>query len=73
VTYEGKNCEASIQLLLGNSSANMLGARQQLRNMQQWSKLEAMFSMRAVLIVTNATILEMLVELCSMRSLRKGT
>jgi hypothetical protein len=40
------------QPLLGNSFANMSVARQQLRNMQQWSHWEAVFSKRSVPIAT---------------------
>jgi hypothetical protein len=43
---QGKNCEASRGQLPRNDSANTPIARQQIRNTQQWSNWEAVFSPR---------------------------
>jgi hypothetical protein len=57
--------------LLGNDSANTVLAREQIRNTEQWSKWETVFSTRSVLQLRDATIDELLGEVFSMRSLTR--
>jgi hypothetical protein len=56
------------QPLLGNGSANTPIVRQQIHNMQQWSNWEAVFSMRFMQYLHDATIEELLEEVFSVWS-----
>jgi hypothetical protein len=67
---QGKNCEASRQLLLGNGSANTPVSRQQIRNTQQWSNWEV-FSTRSVRQLRDATLQELLGKVFPMRPVKR--